>query len=198
MAGAIFYMYDDVVQIINGIAAKLLLHEASEMESLEVASCGTFSLRKVDISWTKTLMRGALDFYQEIGIQALQVVPDAAHWTIDVPDLSQPWSATREPAWRWLYEEWPYPVPLKSVGITNLGALRGKKVTEVMRWEEDEWELFAGAGPDIPKSEMRVVPLGVLLAADESLAPVVNLPVGSGLWRDADSEWHPWGRTSVH
>ncbi len=41
-----------------------------------------------------------------------------------------------------------------------------------MRWEKDEWEIFAGAGPDITEPERRVVPLGVLLAADPSLVPL--------------------------
>ena len=66
-------------------------------------------------------------------------------------------------------------------------------MTEVMRWEEDEWEIFAGAGPDATEDEKRVVPLGILLSADPSLLPAVDLPVGTGLWRDAQSEWHPWG-----
>ncbi|HEV2960515.1 MAG TPA: hypothetical protein VG649_01720, partial [Candidatus Angelobacter sp.] len=65
---------------------------------------------------------------------------------------------------------------------------------EVMRWEEDDWEIFAGDGPDVPKHELRVAPLGTLVAADESLVPVVHLAIGEGLWRDADpgSEWHAW------
>jgi hypothetical protein len=87
----------------------------------------------------------------------------------------------------------PYPVPRESVALTDLGALQGKRITEVMRWEQDEWEMFAGAGPDIPEVERRVVPLGILLAADPSLLPTVDLRVGTGFWRDAQSEWHPWG-----
>jgi hypothetical protein len=61
-----------------------------------------------------------------------------------------------------------------------------------MRWEEDEWEIFSGAGPEIPESERRVVPLGVLLEADKSLLPAVDLSVETGFWRDGDSEWNPW------
>jgi hypothetical protein len=48
----------------------------------------------------------------------------------------------------------------------------------------------------VPKDEMRVVPLGTLVAADPSLVAVVNLDVGAGLWRDEVSEWHPWGKNS--
>lgn len=57
------------------------------------------------------------------------------------------------------------------------------------------WEIFVGDGPDIPKDEIRVVSLGSLVAADESLVPVVHLAIGEGFLRDPDpdSEWHPWG-----
>ena len=56
-------------------------------------------------------MLGAFDYYQKREIPALQIVPDTAHWTIDVPDMAAPWSATREPIWRWQREAWTYPVP---------------------------------------------------------------------------------------
>jgi hypothetical protein len=62
-----------------------------------------------------------------------------------------------------------------------------------MRWEEAEWEIFAGAGPDIPKIEMRIVPLGMLLRIDASLDVAVHLAIGQGLWRDAVTlDWNTW------
>jgi hypothetical protein len=197
LAGAYFYRLDVVPKIIESIIAELKPPVASETRKIDLASWGVFSLRKVHMSWATKLMFGALDFYQVKEIQAFQIVPDEAHWTLDIPDLSKPWSPAAAPAWRWLSEEWTYPVPSESVAITNLGALRGERITEVMRWKEDEWEIFAGAGPDVPQEERRVVPLGVLLAADESLLPVVNLPIGAGFWREAVSVWHPWGSSGA-
>ena len=96
--------------------------------------------------------------------------------------------------WRWLREPWTFPVPEDSTAVTDLAALQGEPVTEAARWEEDYWELFAGCGPDVPKDEQRVVALGTLVAADPSLAAVMNLEVGAALWRDGHSEWHPWGK----
>lgn len=197
LAGAYFYRLDDVSKIIKGNAAELKPSVSWETYKADLGSWGTFSFRAVHPSWAATLMLGALDFYRVKEIKAYQIVPDAAHCTVDVPDLSRPWNPTTTPAWRWLHEEWVYPIPQKSVAITNLRALRGERITEVMRWEEDEWEIFAGAGPDVPEAERRVVPLGVLLAADESLLPAVNLSVGAGFWRDAVSGWHPWGTSEV-
>lgn len=192
LAGAIFYMKDEVVKILNEIATQLRAQRSREV--FEVAGLGSFTLRKVHSSWAAEFMLGAFDYYQKRDIPALQIVPDEAHWTIDVPDMSAPWSASTEPVWRWLKEPWTFPVPKDSTAATNLAALRGERITEVTRWEEDEWEMFAGAGPDVTETEMRVVALGTLVAADKSLDPVMHLAISEGLWRDSDpdSEWHPW------
>lgn len=193
LAGASFYLNDDVPPILNDIAAQLKPQLDWEAMKFEVAGQGSFTLRKAHASWATEFMRGALDYYDVREVPALQVLPDKAHWTIDVPDLSAPWSATREPMWRWMHEPWTYPVPEGAVAATDLAALRGERVTEAMRWEEDEWEIFVGDGPNIPEDELRKVPLGTLVGADESVVPVVNLAIGEGLLRDdPDSEWRPW------
>jgi hypothetical protein len=114
------------------------------------------------------------------------------HMTIDVPDMAIPWSPQSAPLWQWLKEPWAFSVPSDSEAVTDLDALRGFAVTEACRWEENYWELFAGAGPDVPEEEKRVVGLGMLLAADPSLAPVLGLKIGDGIWREGDLEWHPW------
>lgn len=193
LAGSSFYVNDDVAPILNAIAAQLNPQLDWEAMKFEVAEQGSFILRKAHSSWATEFMRGALDYYDVREVPALQVVPDKAHWTIDVPDLSAPWSATTEPVWRWMREPWTYPVPEDSTAATDLAALRGERVTEAMRWEENEWEIFVGDGPNIPEDELRMVPLGTLVGADESLVPVVNLAIGEGLLRDdPDSEWRTW------
>jgi hypothetical protein len=197
MAGALFYVNAEVTPIINNIAAQLKADRNREV--LEVDGQGKFTLRKVHTSWATKLILGVLDYYQVRDMPTLQLVPDEDHRTIDVPDMSAPWSATKEPVWRWLHEPWTYTVPEKSVAATNPAALRGERITEAKRWEEDEWEIFAGYGPDVPKDEMRQVPLGTLVAVDESLVPVMNLPIGEGLVRDPDpdSEWQPMAQAGT-
>jgi hypothetical protein len=133
-----------------------------------------------------------LDFYQTNALAAVQIVPDEDHWTIDIPDLSKPWSLASEPAWQWLFEPWKYGLSPQAIAVTNLRALRGEPITEAARWETNQWELFAGAGPDVHEEAIRLVPLGMLLGADESLGPVASLAVGSALWRDPGSEWRDW------
>ncbi|HLJ85746.1 MAG TPA: DUF4262 domain-containing protein [Candidatus Angelobacter sp.] len=191
-AGGIFYMKDETVKILNDIAAQL--KEQRDVRVFEVVEMGSFTLRKVDSSWATEFMLGAFDYYQKRDIPALQIIPDKAHWTIDIPDMSMPWSASTEPVWQWLKRPWSFPVPKDSTAATNLAALRGDRITEVTRWEENEWEMFAGAGPDVTEEEIRVVGLGTLVAADKSLDPAMHLAISEGLWRDPDpgSEWHPW------
>lgn len=191
-AGGSVYDADSIVLILNRLATDLDRQINWHGHHVETDSHGSFSLGKAHQSWSNELMLGALDYYDVPEVLAYQVVPDPEHLTIDVPTMTEPWHPTTSPPWRWLHEQWNYPVPPNSVATTNLQALRGARITEAARWEEDQWELFAGAGPDVPKENVRVVPLGTLLAIDDSLNAVVHLPVGRGLWRDARSEWQRW------
>ena len=195
LAGAVFFMKDEVIEVMNRVAGQL--KGQRDLDVFEIPGLGSFTIREAHKSWATKFMLGAFDYYKTQDIPALQVVPDQTHWTIDVPDLSAPWNPTTEPVWRWLNEPWTYPVPPDSLATTNLGALRGDRVTEATRWEENEWELFAGNGPDVPKDDVRVVSLGTLVASDESLLPVTRLPIGEGLWRDSTSDWHPWRRSET-
>jgi hypothetical protein len=192
-AGGILFMYKEVGAIIRGIVEQLKdATSVSERQPCQVAPFGSFSFRPCDPSWVSLLMLGATDFYQREDIAALQIVPDDEHITIDVPDMAIPWSAETAPIWRWLKEPWTYSVPSDSEAVTDLDALRGFAVTEACRWEENYWELFATASPEVPKEDMRVVGLGMLLAADSSLTPILELKVGDGIWREDDLEWHVW------
>jgi hypothetical protein len=196
LAGASFYGIDDGQQLIDELVQRLR-HRTAFDSSVHVDECGTFRFRRAHPSWIEPMALGALDYYRdEREVAAYQIVPEQAYTTIDVPDMSKPWSAAAEPIWRWLREAWSYAISIESIGITNLDALRGARITEVARWEEDEWELFAGPAPetDAEKEDVRSVPLGTLLAHDDSLRPIVDLKVGEALRRDDDDgDWEPWG-----
>lgn len=192
LAGATGYQNDDAKRII-GFLAEQDNDNLVDGASFDIDSLGTFSLRKADSSWSALFVLGALDYFQCANVAVLQVVPDHDHWTIDIPDLSKPRSTGIDPVWQWLTEPWQFPVSNKSVAITNLDALRGSTVTEAMRWEEDQWELFAGQGPEVAADEIRQVPLGTLLGVDPTLSPVIDLEVGKGVWRKAtDFVWNQW------
>lgn len=192
-AGA-FFTLDEMLAIVKELAQQLV-SGASSGSPLEVNGLGSFSLQDVEESWAQRVLLGALDYYGLKQIKSFQIVPDKDHSTIDIPKMRDLWNPTIQPIWRWLETAWEFPVSPKSVAVTNLDALRGNTVTEVMRWETTNWELFAGAGPDVEKSDIRIVPLGTMLGQDATLECVVDLEVGLGLWREKkDLEWHSWGK----
>lgn len=193
LAGAAYYSLAQAKRIINEVAEKAKSGEYASMTSIVLNSLGTFTLRTAHLSWTKALMLGALDYFGLTQVPALQIVPDSNHMTVDVPDMSRPLDTTVEPVWQWLQSPWAEPVPESSIVTTNLQALQGRRITEAARWEVDQWECFAGPGPDVRREDARVIPLGTLLAVDPTLAAVVRLPVGGAIWRDeTEATWHKW------
>lgn len=193
LAGAIFYNADEVKRIINEIAVTLKTEADLNQRKIEVGELGSFTLKEVDVSWSNDLMLGVADFYKEKNIRAFQIFPDIPNWTIDVPDLSLPWSEVSAPAWKWLHAPWPYLIPADAIAVTNLAALHGEFITEAARWEEDQWELYAGSSENLTKADVRIVPIGTLLAIDTSLKAVVDLGVGHAIWRDPKVfQWHVW------
>jgi hypothetical protein len=192
--GGIYYLKEQVLQIFDEIIDNLKAGSWILDQRITIDTLGEFSLSPVHLSWSKMMLLGVFDFYKKADMQAYQIVPDAIHFTYDIPDMSREWSVSTEPVWQWLNRKWPYKVPESSTVTTNLDALQGEPITELMRWEEGEWEMFAGSGPDVQKSDMRVVSLGTILGIDNTLLPAVDLEIGKGLWRtDRDSKWENWG-----
>ncbi len=139
-------------------------------------------------------MLGVFDFYKQEEVEALQILPDREQYTLNIPDMSKKFNVSSEPVWQWLDRKWDYSVPEDSTVVTNINALLGHTITEVMRWKNDAWEMFAGAGPDVEEKDMRVVSLGTILGIDPTVSPATNLDIGKGLWRDSlDSDWSNWG-----
>ena len=192
-AGGIYYLKDQVLQVFNKIVDNLRTGSWTSGGRITMDSLGEFSFLTVLKSWSKMMLLGAADYYKNANIQAYQIVPDATHFTYDIPDMSREWTVSTEPVWQWLDREWPYNVPKTSKVITNLEALQGECITELTRWEEDEWEMFAGPGPDVQEGDIRIVSLGTILGIDNTLLQAVEHEVGNGLWRtDKDSGWHKW------
>ena len=192
-AGGAFYTLAQAKEVMDEVSDELSKEGSGACDVAATKSLFGFSLGTVHPTWVQELMLGATDYYDARPVSALQLVPDHDHHTIDTPDMSRPLSSSGSPSWRWHLDHWPYAVPEDSMAVTNLAALRGAPVTEAARWEQSEWELFAGAGPDVPEGELRVVPLGVLLGFDPSLEPVIALAVGKALWREGgDTPWLAW------
>jgi len=190
-AGGIYFMKNEVTEIINSIVDQL--KNLTTSDEFNLKSYGIFKLSRTHTSWSKLMMLGVFDFYNINTVQAFQIVPDNNHSTLDIPDMSNEWNESSSPVWKWLAKDWEYSVPKDSKVITNIDSLRGHKITEVMRWENDEWEAFAGSGPDIEKKDVRVVSLGTLLSIDPTLKPIINLEIGKGIWRNStELKWQKW------
>ena len=204
LAGAFYYEHaKDVSKIMHTLREQLVKLRprggpADVPAAIGIRRLGSFTLRKAHTSWCRSLLLGAMDYYQVEDVDAYRVVPEKRHTTIDVPDMSVKWSAEAEPMWRWLHEPWPYSAPDTSTAMTDLDVLHGQPVTEACRWEEDYWELFARPGPKVRKKDARLVPLGCLIAADPTLAPVIDLAIGEGVRRDnSRGAWNAWARHST-
>lgn len=192
-AGASIFSIDEAHHVVEEVAARVA--ESPRPRWVKIDGFGSFMLRKVHRSWIDHLMLGALDYWHTSEIAAFQIVPDKAHLTVDVPNMSNAVDPNSEPIWQWLLHPWKHSIPSTAVAATNLSALRGEPITEAVRWEKDYWELFAGPGPDVTEKDRRMVPMGTLLGADESLVAVTKLKVGRGIWRSGpDGEWNSWER----
>jgi hypothetical protein len=197
-AGAAFYSANQGFEVVRRLASMLKESPNRSKADYSLGELGTFSIREVHPTWSSKLILGALDYYKVPLVPALQIVPGAERQTIDVPYLSRAFSSTVEPIWQWLEKSWEYPVPQDMKVITSLDALRGSPITEAVRWEETDWELFPGCATDVAKEDMRSVPFGTLLGAEPSVKPVTELMVGKALRREpGDLEWNPWGSSST-
>lgn len=191
-AGGIFYSRKDVLRILNNIAEKI--KSGNSNSTYNIGSLGKFTLREVHSSWSSMMMLSVCDYFNLQKINAYQIIPERKNFTLDIPDMSQVWSAKEQSVWKWLKEEWTFEVSDKTMVVTNLDALKGNPVTEVMRWEREEWEMFSGAGPEVDEKDLRVVPIGTLLGIDSSLLPALLLEVKKGMWREGISHgWNDWG-----
>lgn|GEM_PF-468973 len=196
LAGLVTMSTSTTASLLNRVA-RLLEKQRPEEITLTVEGFGEFTLLETDSSWNERMLLGCYDYYQTDKVRAWQLVPVGEEArTIDVPAMAKPYSPAQQPVWQWLDGGWPHSLPPDIQVVTNLDALLGYAVSELMRWEEREWEMFSGPGPDVPEDQMHVVPLATLLAFDSSLLPALEVPIGSGLFREFEEElpgpWQPW------
>jgi hypothetical protein len=193
VAGTAFYTVKEQRKIIEQVANLVLKEGARLLETIDLGSLGSFSLRAADTSWTRKLLLGAVSYADLQDPPAFQLLPDAAHQTVDLPEMHKSVTLNSNGVWRWIDAEWTYPFAKRTDVVTNVAALQGNRITEVNIWEDGEWEMFAGAGPEVAPVDIRIVPIGTLIGADASLERITTLKPGDGLWRDSSElVWHEW------
>lgn len=187
LAGAAILTLDDVVTILNRVGNELFV--GGEFRP----SGSVIGLEVVDRSWTELVMIGAIDYFDG-PVAARSIKLDPALQTIDIPDMSVPFSGQAEPVWRFLNEEWPYQIARETIVMTNLDALKGDLIDRVSHWEDDEWELMANHPDDVELGDARAVPFATLLGSDPTLRSVLALPKGKSLKRQSvATPWENWG-----
>jgi hypothetical protein len=192
LAGGLGFMGKQAQQIVVEACRQLKLNATVDLV-FGIPKLGTFSLQPVDGSWLRAMMPGVVDYYDGQVCKAVQVLPDRERWTLEIPDMSSRTGPEGDPVWKWRSLDWPYPAPSTSLVATNLAFLQGARATEAARWEDGEWEVFAGPGPEVEKSDMRVISLAMALGIDSSLGSIMDLAIGTGLRREHGSdEWEAW------
>lgn len=190
-AGGIVFMENEVYSVINEVVSILKVQGVNNRPIK--TSLGIFKIDNVHPSWAELTMLGLYDYYQNKAYPVFQIIPIDENYTLDVPDMSVEWNVSSQPVWQWLSKDWNYDVPENSKVITNINALKGQIITEVMRWELDEWEAFAGSGPDVNPEDIRVISLATIIGIDISMDKMLKLEVGKGIWRDTQElVWNDW------
>ena len=139
-------------------------------------------------------MIGVSDYYQLKCFNAFQIIPSKERRSIEIPDMSIQLNSKTAGCWRFLIDAWEYSIPKLSTVLTDLDVLMGKPVVELVRVEEDQWEMFSGPGFDFEKSNLRIIPIGVLLEKDITLRSSLTIPVDKGLYRNnLQHRWKDWG-----
>ncbi len=196
IAGAVLFLKEDILKILNDIASATVNENKNTLDNQEylVGEWGDFKIRETHNSWNELMLLGVFDYYDIKKVKAYQILPGSHFFTADIPNMSTPFIEKSDPIWKWLKSDWELDLPKDVSVVTNIDALQGEPITEVMRWEELEWEMFAGPGPDVEKEDIRVVPIAVMLGIDNTLNKVLTLEVGKGIWRkNHTDEWKSWG-----
>ena len=192
-AGGFYFNKEQKSNIIREIVKALEKDKSKLNSDISTKDYGKFELRNTKFSWCEHLTLGVFDYYDSNKINVYQLVPEEKHFTYDIPDMSSELKDETHSAWQWLTKKWEYDIPKNSKVATNLDALQGYPITEIMRWEEDYWEMFSGAGPDVKDEETRIVPIGTIFGIDRTIASALKLPIGEGIWRESrDSNWNKW------
>lgn len=183
-----FVSEEDNELVFNEIYEKLEIDK--RIKNFNISNNKKFSLNVVDYTWSKKLMLGVYDYYNLSNMKVFQIIPE--NKTLDVPDMSNEWN-NQDSIWKWIDLDWNLNAPFNSFVITDIYAMKGDLITELTRWEENEWEMFSMPGPDLDKDEIIIVPLGTILGIDKSLINCLDLKIGEGLWRESKEEgWNNW------
>ena len=190
--GGAYFSNQDVMYIIDKVS-QLIAAPVLPNLPLDFGDNETYFLSEVHPTWCEKMLLGALDYFGVTSLKALQIQPPRTYWTLDIPNLACGWDPDTELPWQWLGREdaWKFPLPQNSIALTNIQALQGQKLNQIVRWSDTEWDCFVGEGSEVPNNAKRTVPLAIFLALDSPLVDtLLSLQIDQGAWRENDfSAW---------
>ena len=192
-AGGCLYSNRMVEEVFSAVRNHWI-QEGRQSWDFEIDVMGeNFSLRRVDKSWVRFTVLGVLDYYDVIQIPLVQVVPPDSKVTIDIPDMTKMFGESSG-VWQYLDDTMSRPSYAAGTVIADIDFLTRKfEITELVRVDFDEWEMFTGDPTCFDKNEIGIIPIGVALHHDNSLIASLDISVGKGLYRaDGDAEWIDW------
>ncbi len=193
-AGGMNFLLDDINVIINSIGSSLLSKKNNSKNEFIINKYGLFNLTEVHQSWSKNMLLGAHDYYNVTTIPCFQINPISNNKSLDTPTMNIIYDEKEQTIWSWMTRDFNWNVPKLSKCIINNDILFGAKALEIMRWEEDEWEVFTSNSQTINEEDMRIIPLTTLIGIDITLMRILELEVGKGLIRELPTnEWENWG-----
>lgn len=194
LAGNMDLLYDDIIYILNFIGNKLINHEETTGSRFEINIKSMFELRKVDESWTDIMLLGVNDFYNDKSILSYQIHQIGNMTSVDIPNMNCKFKPEDQPIWRWLTCKNDLNIPQNSKVVINKDILYGAKALEIMRWDENEWEIYSMNPENLDEDDMRIIPVSTIIGIDNSLERILELNVGKGLIRDSpNNAWESWG-----
>ena len=168
-----------------------LISDADENAAFRCKEGGEMKLLEMHSSWSERMILGVYAHYDLRHVRAMHVL-QSGEALLGVQAMSEPFNEHNK-IWKWLSTQWDRSTPHDSFVMTNVQFLRGETITEVMRFEDDYWEMFVGNGSEVSDADVRALPLGTMIGIDSSLEDAIALSVGDGLWRvNKDDGWHVW------
>jgi hypothetical protein len=195
VAGTAAYADGVLDAVVRAVSSHLRSGEVSADEfTLQV---GDLEVDVVDAhpSWVERLAVQAANYYDARVVRAVQVRP-SGRW-VDVPDASVAFDPVAEPAWRWLEDDWAYPVDERTRALVDLAALQGHRIVEVIHEREpdgtDSWTMRVDEEHAPADGPMRLVPFGTMFALDPSLVATLDVDAGEFAVRDDEPPgWRVW------
>ena len=153
----------------------------------------SITFQEVDRFWIENLMFGALDYYKNDDIKALQVLPADKNLLFStIPNMSLPLDKSKSSIWIDYFKEG------EDINCINndywwvdTGILHGKPILEIYHIEDDEWQALSyHSGETRNDNQMFQISFHTIVTIDSDTVNILDLETGN--WSRRDSIRERW------